>query len=297
MCMTGTGFSELSEDYYRIEKAICYLEENYREQPDLDAVAGRIHMSKYHFHRLFKRWAGITPLQFQKYLTLDYAKGRLSEGRSVLETTFEAGLSSPGRLHDLFVSFDAVTPGDYKSRGAALTIEYGYMPTPFGNCLVGMTPRGICHLSFHDAETASAPVALLRKSWPAAQLAENSGRAGALLEEIFKPSGRSRAEPFHLDLKGTNFQVKVWKALLSIPAGTLVSYADIAARIGSPRAVRAAASAVGANPVAFLIPCHRVITAGGRIHRYRWGAERKRLILVREALEAERPVGGLVETA
>jgi AraC family transcriptional regulator of adaptative response/methylated-DNA-[protein]-cysteine methyltransferase len=295
--MAGTGFSELSRDYYRIEQAIRYLEENYRRQPDLEAIAGRLHLSKYHFHRLFRRWAGITPAQFQKTLTLDYAKQKLALGRSVLDTTLAAGLSSPGRLHDLFVSFDAVTPGEYKSRGAALTIEYGYLPTPFGNCLVGVTPRGICHLSFHAAGTGAAPVAVLQKAWPAAELAENRGRAGALIEAIFAPAGRKTREPFHLYLRGTNFQVKVWQALLAIPPGTLVSYSDIAARIGSPRALRAVGSAVGANPVAYLIPCHRVIKAGGSIHRYRWGAERKRLILVREAFAAEEPPGERYETA
>ncbi|MQY76845.1 MAG: methylated-DNA--[protein]-cysteine S-methyltransferase [Spirochaeta sp.] len=295
--MTGKEFSELSQDYYRIEKAISYLEENYLLQPDLDAIAERIHLSKYHFHRLFKRWAGITPIQFQKYLTLDYAKKKLLEGRSVLDTTLETGLSSPGRLHDLFVSFDAVTPGEYKSRGAVLTIEYGYVPTPFGSCLLGITTRGICHLSFHDAETASAPVVLLRKSWPSAELLENSSKAGVILQEIFKPAGWNEAEPFHLYVKGTNFQVKVWKALVSIPAGTMVSYKDVAAYSGSPRSVRAAAGVVAANPVALLIPCHRVITAAGKIHRYRWGAERKRLILAREAFVAARSSGELYETA
>jgi len=281
--MKATGFTGLSSDYYRIEQAIRYLEEHHRDRPDLDEIAARLHMSKYHFHRLFRRWAGITPLHFQQVLTLEYAKQKLAEGRSVLDATLEAGLSSPGRLHDLFVHIEAVTPGEYKSRGAGVTIEYGCLPTPFGKALLGVTPRGICHLSFHGAATAAAPLELLRHSWPAAELAENRGRAEVLMDRIFAPPKEGSREPFHLYLRGTNFQVRVWKALLAVPAGALVSYGDIAARIGSPRAVRAVGSAVGANPVAYLIPCHRVITAVGRIHRYRWGAERKRLILVREA--------------
>jgi AraC family transcriptional regulator of adaptative response/methylated-DNA-[protein]-cysteine methyltransferase len=290
-CMAETSFAGLSRDYYLIEKAIHFLEESFLDQPDLAAVAARLNMSKYHFHRLFKRWAGITPLQFQETLTLAYAKGKLAEGRSVLDATLDAGLSSPGRLHDLFVSLEAVTPGEYKRRGAGLHIEYGCLPTPFGKALLGVTPRGICHLSFHGADTETAPPELLRRAWPAAELTENRAAAAALLETIFRPAGWDRRRPFHLYLRGTNFQVRVWQALLAIPAGALVSYADLAAYIGSPRALRAVGSAVGANPVAFLIPCHRVISAGGKIHRYRWGAERKRLILAREAS------GSLSETA
>jgi AraC family transcriptional regulator of adaptative response/methylated-DNA-[protein]-cysteine methyltransferase len=284
--MEARGFTELSSDYYRVEQAIRYLEAHHRDRPDLDEIAAGLHMSKYHFHRLFRRWAGITPLHFQQVLTLEYAKQKLAEGRSVLDAALEAGLSSPGRLHDLFVHIEAVTPGEYKRRGAGLTIEYGYLPTPFGKALLGVTSRGICHLSFHADGVAAAPLELLRQSWPAASLTENRGRAEALMDRIFAPAGSGPDEPFHLYLRGTNFQVRVWQALLTVPAGLMVSYGEIAARIGSPRAVRAVGSAVGANPVAYLIPCHRVIAAGGKIHRYRWGHERKRLILAREAVEA-----------
>ena len=281
--METETLEQLSSDYYTIEKAIRYLDTHFREHPSLQDVADRMGLSPWHFHRVFRRWAGITPDRFQKYLTLGYAKQQLRDGKSVLDAAYEAGLSSPGRLHDLFVAFEAVTPGQYKSRGESLTIAYGFHPTPFGQCLLGLTERGICALGFCDPGTEHEAVLWLQTIWPAAVCAEDAARTGTVADSIFSPPGEGEELPFNLYIRGTNFQVMVWQALLSIPGGVVVSYGDLASFIGNPRAVRAVAGAVAANPVSYLIPCHRVIAASGSVHGYHWKPERKRLILAREA--------------
>lgn len=272
----------MESDYERIEKAILFLQDHVYDQPTLEEVAEHLHLSPYHFQRLFKRWAGISPKRFLQFLTLDYAKQLLRETRNNLETTYRAGLSSPSRLHDLFVSVDAVTPGEYKSHGFGLEIFFGVHDSPFGNCLVAVTERGVCGLSFLDAEGPQAAVDSLHWQWPKAVLNENLEKTEWVIRRVFEPLREDAPSPLPLLLKGTNFQIKVWEALLSIPTGSLTSYQDLARAIGKPTASRAVGSAVGANPIAYLIPCHRVIRSTGAFGNYRYGAARKKAILLWE---------------
>ena len=286
---------QTSTDYERVEQAIRYLEDHFREQPSLEEIAASVHLSKYHFQRLFKRWAGVSPTQFMHYLTVDYAKERLAASESVYDASLEAGLSGAGRLHDLFVTFEAMTPGEYKRLGEGVTIHYGFHDTPFGRCLLATTAKGICALRFLSAagdETAgakpidaleSAALDELRAEWPQAALIEDSQATARIVGRIFAPDNDEERRPFHLLLKGTNFQVQVWQALLAIPPGGMVSYQDVADRVGRPTASRAIAGAVARNPIGYIIPCHRVINKSGRYHGYRWGANRKKAILGWEA--------------
>jgi len=286
---------QASADYDRVEQAIQYLEDHFREQPSLDDIAASVHLSKYHFQRLFKRWAGVSPTQFMHYLTVDYAKERLAASESVYDASLDAGLSGAGRLHDLFVTFEAMTPGEYKRLGEGVTIRYGFHDTPFGRCLLATTPKGICALRFLSAsgdETAgagaigvleSAALDELAAEWPQATFAQDERASGRIVARIFDPGNDEERRPFHLLLKGTNFQVQVWQALLAIPPGGMVSYQDVADRVGRPSASRAIAGAVARNPIGYLIPCHRVINKSGRYHGYRWGASRKKAILGWEA--------------
>ena len=273
----------LASDYPRIERAIQFLEANYQEQPSLEQIARSVHLSKFHFQRVFTRWAGLSPKQFLQVLTLDHAKRVLADSRSVLDATFSAGLSSPGRLHDLFITHEAITPGEYKGRGAGLTLQYGLHPNPFGLCLLAISPRGICALRFLEKGEVREALAELRSQWAGAELRENSAATQPFAERIFSPAQWERGRPLHLVVKGTNFQIKVWEALLRIPLGGMVSYGDIAAHIERPHAARAVGNAVGENPIAFLIPCHRVILSSGAIGNYRYGTPRKKAILAWEA--------------
>lgn len=275
--------SQQASDYQRIEQAIRFLEANARRQPSLDEIAGSVHLSKYHFQRLFKRWAGVSPTQFLRFLTLEHAKQRLQDSASVLDAALDSGLSGPGRLHDLFVTFDAVTPGEYQQRGAGVLITYGLHETPFGSCLLATTRRGICALHFAAEGHDSASTDPLRQRWPLADIEQDPGRTQPLIDRIFAPAPQDNGEPFHLLLRGTNFQVNVWRALLSIPSGSVVSYGALAAYLGKPRATRAVAQAIARNPVAYLIPCHRVIASAGDVHGYRWGTARKKAMLGWEA--------------
>ena len=281
--MNEKDFTQQSDDYRRIEKAIGYVEANFKSQPTLDQIAESTHLSKHHFDRLFKRWAGISPMQFLQFLTLEHTKQKLAESKSLLDTSLEAGLSGPGRLHDLFVTFEAITPGEFKQMGAGLKMEYGFHPTPFGGCFLVLTDRGISHLSFIDGDDHAVVLSQFQQNWPEATLAENQARTGSMVNRIFSFDHTSESRPFHLQLKGTNFQVCVWRALLTIPMGNVVCYQDIAAYIGCPKAFRAVGNAIAINPVGYLIPCHRVIAKSGRIHQYRWGAVRKKAILGWEA--------------
>jgi len=275
----------MTEDYLRIEEAIRYLEENFRDQPGLDDLAQHLHTSPFHLQRLFRRWVGISPKRFLQFLTIDYAKKLLEESRSVLDSTYEAGLSSPGRLHDLFVNIDAVTPGEFKSKGEGLQIYYGFHDSPFGTCLLAVTDRGICGMSFHDPSNLEAGLAELGERWRNSQLVDAPQQTRAFFERIFSGSGSDEGMPLNLFLKGTNFQIKVWEALMRIPSGLVCSYEDIARQIGNPGAVRAVGSAVGANPISYLIPCHRVIRKMGSFGDYHWGSARKKAILGWEAAQ------------
>jgi AraC family transcriptional regulator of adaptative response/methylated-DNA-[protein]-cysteine methyltransferase len=270
-------------DYTRIENAILYIEGNFRGQPDLKEVARNAGLSEYHFHRLFTRWAGISPKRFLQFLTAEYARGLLRESRSVLDAAYEAGLSGPGRLHDLIVNVYAVTPGELKEEGEGLTIRYGVHPSPFGDCLLAITDKGICALAFLPGRGEGEAVEELRARWGKANLVLNPGATKAVAERIFVPARRGSTPPLNVIVKGTNFQVKVWEALVRTPPGCAASYEEIAARIGAPAAVRAVGSAIARNPVAFLVPCHRVIRKTGAFGEYRWGPARKKAILAWEA--------------
>jgi AraC family transcriptional regulator of adaptative response/methylated-DNA-[protein]-cysteine methyltransferase len=264
----------------RIAAAIAYIVDHYQEQPSLEIMAAASGLSPYHFQRVFKRWAGISPKRFLQYVTLDQAKRLLQGEASVLDAALDAGLSGPSRLHDLFVACDAMTPGEFKARRETLVIRWGLHETPLGRILLGVTARGVCWLAFVDDEADA--IAAFEAEWQGATLIRDEDGARAQAERAFE-IGHGGAEPLPLLLKGTNFQLKVWEALLRIPFGSLVSYQAIASAIGQPRAVRAVGAAIGRNNISWLIPCHRVILGTGIIHNYRWGVAHKRRLLAVEA--------------
>ncbi len=269
-------------DYARIEKTIRYLETNFRAQPSLAEVAAQVYLSEYHFQRLFRRWAGISPKRFLQVLTAEFARDLLRESRTVLEVSDAAGLSSAGRLHDLLVTLHAVTPGEIQDEGANLHIQYGFHPSPFGEFVLATTGRGICAIEFVAPASRNAVLAGLQRHWPAARWRLQPRATQAVAARLF-PAQRLAGERFDLLVQGSNFQVKVWQALLRIPSGKVVCYEDLAARIEAPRATRAVASAIARNPIAFLIPCHRVIRKTGAFGEYRWGRTRKKALLGWEA--------------
>jgi len=277
------------ETYKRIEKAILYLEDNFRRQPGLREVAKSVNLSEYHFQRLFRRWAGISPKRFLQLLTIENTKKLMVDSSSLLDVTYRSGLSSPSRLHDLFVNIEAVTPDEFRNHGAKMNILYGFHPGPFGECFIAITKRGICSLAFIAAGRRKRAVSDLRKTWCYAEVREDTAATRPYAERIFRAKGAHNAITLHL--KGTNFQIKVWQALLKIPRGSLISYESVARKIGRPKAVRAVANAVASNPVAFLIPCHRVIRKTGVIGDYRWGSARKKAILTWEAGRKEEDKG------
>lgn len=268
-------------DYQRIEKAILFLEKNALRRPDLKEIARSVNLSEYHFQRLFRRWAGISPKRFLQALTLERAKEALKSSGSLLDVTYGTGLSSPGRLHDLFVNIEAVTPDEFRKQGASLKIRYGFHPSPFGECLVAVTDRGISNLAFVQQGNRSKIISDLKKQWNHAEVREDPSATRPYADRIFNAA--KSADPLTLYLKGTNFQIKVWQALLNIPSGTVTSYEDIARKIDKPSSVRAVANAVAHNPVAYLIPCHRVIRKTGAVGGYRWGGARKKAMLAFEA--------------
>ncbi|MBL1141701.1 MAG: methylated-DNA--[protein]-cysteine S-methyltransferase [Proteobacteria bacterium] len=269
-------------DYERIAEAINYITSHVNKQPSLDDVAKQLNLSPYHFQRLFTRWAGVSPKRFLQTLTVRRAKVLLKESMSLLETSNELGLSSTARLHDHFVKLEAITPGEYKSDGAGLKINYGVHETPFGYAFIAVTDRGVCQLSFIDDNNDSRLIVELEKKWSAATMRESKKITKPVINSIFS---KDKKQPLSVYIQGTNFQINVWKALLEIPQGKLTTYGQLAKLIDNPKASRAVGSAVGANPVAFLIPCHRVIRASGVIGEYRWGSIRKRSMLCYETLE------------
>lgn len=273
-----------SEDYDLVARAIQHLSRDFRHQPGLDDLACELHVSPFHLQRVFARWAGISPKRFVQFLTLDYAKALLRQPHSVLESAYAAGLSGPGRLHDLFVTLEAVTPGEFKSGGDGLIIYVGRHATPFGDCLLATTPRGLVALNFlDDANPWEIARAALAQAWPEATIVDDPSVTAPLVARIFPATPAHARAPLSVLVKGTNFQVKVWEALLRIPPGAAWTYSDVAAAIERPRATRAVGSAVGANAVAYLIPCHRVLRKEGAAGDYRWGVTRKRAILGWEA--------------
>ena len=270
-------------DYLLVAEIIRHIEDSRLEQPKLEELAAIAGLSPFHFQRLFTRWVGISPKRFLQVLTVEHAKKMLSLSRPVLQATFDAGLSSPGRLHDLFVTLEAVTPGEYKNRGKGLEIRYGMSPCPFGYAFIAVSPRGICRLSFHDRPEDPSGFEELASEWGESDLVFDSAAAAEAANAVFE---RISTAPHRLYVKGTNFQVQVWRALLMIPDGGLATYGDISRLIGKPGASRAVGSAVGANPVSYLIPCHRVITSLGITGNYRWGPVRKRAMIARESVSA-----------
>ena len=275
---------EQSQHYQLMEQAIRYIETNVQRQPELEEIASAIGLSEYHFQRLFTAWTGISPKRFMQFLTKESAKELLNRSENLLDTTHQVGLSSLGRLHDLFVNTEAVTPGEYKSRGAGVNTHYGIHLTPFGKCLIATTERGICHLGFVDGSEGRA-LDILVDHWKQATMIEDYKTTAPLVNRIFLDAKLDA--PLKLHLRGTNFQIKVWEALLNIPTGALTTYEHIATRMGNPRAVRAVGSAVGDNPIAYLIPCHRVIRKSGEFGNYLYGSARKKAILARELVMAE----------
>jgi AraC family transcriptional regulator, regulatory protein of adaptative response / methylated-DNA-[protein]-cysteine methyltransferase len=276
-------FIQPSQDYLRIEQAIRFLEANVLSQPTLAEVAASVGLSEYHFQRLFTHWAGVSPKRFLQFLTREYVKGLLDRSASLLEATYAAGLSSPGRLYDLFVQTEAVTPGEYRSKAAGVEIDYAFHPSPFGECLLGLTSRGICFLAFVEHDRPSA-LGNLRHTWPGALLTEAPARTAHAIDRIFSPLSTASI-PLHLC--GTNFQIKVWEALLRLPPAGLTTYQGLAGQIGSPGASRAVGNAVAHNPIAFIIPCHRVLRKTGYFGSYRYGSTRKKAILGWELAHAE----------
>ena len=278
------GKTKTCAEYELITRAIRYLDECHTEQPDLAKVAQYVGLSQFHFHRLFSAWAAITPKDFLQFLTLSHARELLKKGESVLEAALKSGLSGPGRLHDLCVTLDAASPGELKSGGRGWTISAGFAASPFGTCLVAASPRGICHLSFAGPQGRRAEWAALREKWHKAQLLRDDSAASHLAGLIFeRPDSVLSRPPLRAFVRGTKFQVGVWRALLQVRPGMLVSYGGLAASLGRPGAARAVGSAIGQNPLAYLIPCHRVIQETGAIGGYRWGQVRKRALLVWES--------------
>src|SRR5438477_4491743 len=257
--INGDADVEACEDYRRIERAIVFLQEHYLAQPDLAAIAKHVHLSEFHFQRLFTRWAGVSPKRFLQFLTVEHAKKQLAESKALLDVTFNTGLSSPSRLYDLFVTVEAVTPGEFKSRGAGLRICYGLHATRFGTCLLAVTERGICWLAFvHHASNAEA-VEKMKEYWLGAQVVESPATTAPFVERVCSRRQANVETPLNLLLAGTNFQLRVWQALLRIPPGAVISYQTLACEVCTSRASRAVANAVASNPIAYLIPCHRVI--------------------------------------
>jgi AraC family transcriptional regulator of adaptative response/methylated-DNA-[protein]-cysteine methyltransferase len=264
-------------DYRRIAQAINYIVNSFPHKPDLKDIAAQVHLSEFHFQRLFSKWAGISPKKFQQFLTLSFAKECLNEDFSIEAASLESGLSGSGRLHDLFVNLEGVTPGEYKSKGQGVTIRYGTHESPFGTVFIAMTHKGICRMVFTDSPAAE--VDSLKKEWSAAEILLDQHHTSKTFLQIFSEN----PSPLSVHIKGTPFQLKVWEALLKIPEGKLVSYGVIAEAIGKPTSSRAVGTAIGQNPIAYLIPCHRVIRQSGHLGGYRWGLTRKQAMIGWEA--------------
>lgn len=265
---------ENSHHFNIVEKAIRFIDSRSDQQPSLDDMASHVHMSKYHFQRVFKKWAGITPKDFLQYLTLEQAKASLIKGKSTLETAYEVGLSGNGRLHDLFVNLEAFTPGEYRNKGMYVQISIGVIETPFGKAAIAETSKGINRMSF---DAPSILTDELVSEYPLAQISQGLGPNSVKVSQYLK-DWQTPVNPIKLDIQGSPFQVQVWKALLQIPSAQLVSYTDIAHAINKPGSARAVGTAIGKNPVAYLIPCHRVIKNTGQSGAYRWGNGRKKII-------------------
>ena len=277
--------------YDQVGQALEFIASNWEEQPGLGDVADQVGMSEHHFQRLFSRWVGLSPKKFLSVLTLDQARRRLDNSVSVLDAAYDSGLSGPGRLHDLFVSYEAMTPGEYKAQGAGMVIRHGWHDSPFGRTLLMVTDRGLCGLAFLDERGEDGCFQDMADRWPQARFVEDLAETGALMQVIFRQPGEEpmgSGQPLRLFIKGTEFQVKVWEALMELPQASLTTYGDIAKRLNMPTgAARAVGTAVGMNPISWLIPCHRVIRNSGALGGYRWGLPRKLAMMGWEAAAAE----------
>lgn len=268
-------------DFRRIEKAIAFISDNFQSQPSLEEIASAINVSPFHFQRLFTNWAGVSPKQFIRYLSLDYSKQLLKERDvTLLDAALATGLSGTSRLHDMFVSIEGITPGTYKKGGSGLSINHSFAESPFGNLIVASTDKGVCHMAFSDEKDGGLNV--LKQKFPNAQFNQMTDKFQQDALFIFNKDWEN-LDKIKLHLTGTPFQLKVWEALLKIPTGALCTYGDIASKIGKPNATRAVGTAIGKNPIAFLIPCHRVIQSTGGIGNYMWGSTRKKAIIGWEA--------------
>jgi len=267
-------------NFNRIAEAISYIKANFKTQPGLEEIAKKVNLSPFHFQRLFSEWAGTTPKRFLQYISIGYAKEMLKENQSLFDTTLETGLSGSSRLHDLFVNIEGMTPGEYKNGGENLCINYSFAESPFGNIIVASTSKGICHIAFYDDENTA--FANLQCQFPAAQYQQLLDKEQQNALYIFSHDW-SKLQQIKLHLKGTDFQLKVWEALLKIPMGKLATYGNIAKQLQNPNASRTVGTAIGDNPVAFLIPCHRVIQSSGALGGYHWGVNRKTAMIGWEA--------------
>ena len=272
-----------NDDYAVVRRAIAYISEHWRAQPEVEQIAHAAGVTPDELHHLFRRWAGLTPKAFLQAITLDNARKLLRDSASVLDATYEVGLSGPGRLHDLFVTHEAMSPGEWKSGGEGLTISYGFHPSPFGITLVMATPRGLAGLAFGDAGEEKAMLADMTRRWAKATYVEDKTITAPLAARIFDPRAWRPDRPLRIVMIGTDFEVRVWETLLGIPMGKCSTYSDIANKIGKPKAARAVGAAVGKNPISFVVPCHRVLGRSGDITGYHWGLTRKRAMLGWEA--------------
>jgi len=270
-------------DYDTVRRAIAFISENWRAQPTIEAIADAAAVTPDELHHLFRRWAGLTPKAFMQALTLDHAKSLLRDSASILDAALDSGLSGPGRLHDLFVTHEAMSPGEWKTGGAGMTLRYGFHPSPFGTAIVIASERGLAGLAFADPGDEATALADMQRRWPRADYIEDHSGTAALAQRIFDPRLWRPEEPLRVVLIGTDFEVRVWESLLKIPMGRATTYSDIACNVRSPKASRAVGAAVGRNPISFVVPCHRVIGKSGALTGYHWGITRKQAMLGWEA--------------
>jgi AraC family transcriptional regulator, regulatory protein of adaptative response / methylated-DNA-[protein]-cysteine methyltransferase len=278
-----TPLDAAAADYEVVRRSIGHIRSHWREQPEIDAIAEAAGVTPTELHHLFRRWAGLTPKAFLQALTLDGARQLLRDSASVLDATYEVGLSGPGRLHDLFVTHEAMSPGEWKSGGQGLTVKFGLHPSPFGRALIMATERGLAGLAFADPGEEEAALADMKRRWPKAGYVVDTIRTAPIARRIFEPSQWQEDQPLRVVLIGTDWEVRVWEALLKIPMGHVTTYSGIAGKVCTPAAARAVGAAVGKNPIAFVVPCHRVIGKGGDLTGYHWGITRKRAMLGWEA--------------
>jgi AraC family transcriptional regulator of adaptative response/methylated-DNA-[protein]-cysteine methyltransferase len=280
---TAAPFTSAPADYETVRRAIAFVSEHFREQPEVEAVARAAGTTPRALTELFRRWCGLTPKEFLAAVTLDHARRILREAPSVLDASLELGLSGPGRLHDLFVVHEAMSPGEWKSGGTGLVVHYGFHPSPFGTALVMATERGLCGLAFADDTEHHAALDDMRRRWPNATYVQDQARTALLAQRTFQPAHWRKETPLRVVLIGTDFEVRVWETLLKIPFGRAATYSDIARKVCSEKAARAVGAAVGRNPISFVVPCHRVVGKNGALTGYHWGLTRKRAMLGWEA--------------